>query len=182
MLALGLFLPLVLTALTVSWHNHDIRNIGLALVLAWGVSNATAIWLPFEYRPIIYPVLQVIIGLMAAGAWLVMRLTPGESRGGEGQILAMLVVVCALGNTAASINYSLRSAPGYGDRYLFVLVTNLTFASQCLLVTWWGVRDAFVRARGVARLLHGPRHCSTSHRDAEAGGADIFAADAGGEG
>ena len=26
MLSLGLFLPLVLTALTVSWHNHDIRT------------------------------------------------------------------------------------------------------------------------------------------------------------
>lgn len=166
MLALGLFLPLVLTALTVSWHNHDIRNIGLALVLAWAVSNATAIWLPFEYRPVIYPVLQVGIGLMVAGAWLVMRFAPEQSRGGEGQVIAMLILMCAFGNIAGSINYCLEITPGYGDRYLFVLVTNVTFGAECLLTAYWGVRDAFARAAGVSRLLRGPRHCPPSSHDA----------------
>ena len=157
MLSLGLFLPLVLTALTVSWHNHDIRNIGLALLLSWGVSNATAIWLPFDFRPVIYPVLEVLIGLLAAGAWLVMRFTPEKSRSGEGQLFSMAIVLCALVSVAACVNYSLQTSPVRGDRYLFVLVTNVAFAFECLFVAGWGIRDAFHRAAGVARFVRRPR-------------------------
>lgn len=153
MLALGVFLPLVLTALLVSWHNPDIRNIGLALLFTWAASNATAIFLPFDYRPILYPLLQVMIGLTAAGGWLVMRFTPEGSRPIEGQIFALAVVIVALANTAAAINYSLQTAPGFNDKYLFVLLTNLTFGAECILVGTWGVRDAFARAAGVSRVF-----------------------------
>ena len=157
MLSLGLFLPLVLTALSVSWHNPDIRNIGLALVLSWAVSNATALWLPFDYRMVIYPVLEVVIGLAAAGAWLVMRFAPESSRGGEGQLFAMALVGFAALSTAACVNYSLQTAPGFGDKYLFVLLTNICFTAECLLTATWGVRDAFARAAGVSRVFRSAR-------------------------
>lgn len=153
MLALSLFFPLVLTALAVSWHNPDIRNIALALLLSWVASNATALWLPFDWRMVIYPVLEVVVGLTAAGAWLVMRFTPNGSRSWEGQWFAIAIVALAALSTAASVNYSLQTAPGYGDRYLFVLITNLTFAAECLITAGWGVRDAFSRSAGVSRLL-----------------------------
>lgn len=170
MLALGLFLPLVLTALTVAWHNHDIRNIGIALVFSWAVSNVTSLWLPFDYRMIVYPVLEVVVGLAAAGAWLVMRFTPGGSRGGEGQLFAIAIVAFAALSTAACINYSLQTAPGFGDRYQFVLVTNVCFAAECLLTAGWGVRDAFARADGFSLLLRRPRgSAGAAGREEEAG-------------
>jgi hypothetical protein len=157
MLALGFFLPLVLTALTVSWHNPDIRNIGIALVVSWAASNATAIWLPFDYRIIVYPVLEVVVGLAAAGGWLVMRFAPGGSRGGEGQLFAIAIVAFAALSVAACINYALLTTPGHGDKYEFVLLTNLCFAAECLLVGGWGVRDAYARAAGVSRVLRRSR-------------------------
>jgi len=154
MLALGLFLPLVLTASTVSWHNHEIRNICFALLLSWAVSNLTAITLPFDYRVLIYPVLEVIVGLMAGGAWLVMRFTPGDSRSSEGQLVCIAIVVVTLISVACVVNYAGTITSGQGDRYLFVLSTNICFAVECILAGAWGVRDALHRAVGIARLFH----------------------------
>jgi hypothetical protein len=166
-LALTLFFPLVLTALALAWHNPDIRNIALALLLSFTASNATALWLPFDWRMVIYPVLEVVVGLTAAGAWLVMRFAPEGSRGGEGQWFATIIVALAALSTAACVNYSLQTAPGYGDRYLFVLITNLCFAAECLLTAGWGVRDAFARSAGVSRLLRPARGSAR-----EAGGTE----------
>lgn len=153
MLSLGLFLPMAVTALVLSWHNRDVRNIAFALLLSWAVSNAVSIWLPFNYRPLIYPVLEVIVGLLAAGAGLVMRYTPEELRPHGSKLFAMLIVATALVSVAACVNYALLTSPGYSDKYFFVLWTNICFSVECIVVGTWGIRDAFARAAGVARVF-----------------------------
>lgn len=127
-------------ALRTGWANSDIRCIALALAVSFLVSNGVA-EIGFEWRPIFYPVLDVGVGLMAAGAWMIHR-----------DRTALAIIALATLSASVSVAYSFIVDPAFGQQYLYVLLTNVFFAGQCLLTIWWGKRDARTRGDNINRV------------------------------
>lgn len=130
MIVTAIFGLLVGLSLWASWRG-PMRPVAFALVSAWIITNACFYLLEPGWRPVVYPLLAIWIGIQAAQAGV-------ESRNWR----PIVIVGLNLAVGAITLVYAWIVSPVYGQRWLLVLLTNIDFAAQCLLLIWWGMTDA----------------------------------------
>lgn len=144
--ALAFYGCLAGAALYATWHNRELRMIGLALVMGFTVSNFAWSMLPAHERPGIYTMVEMFVILWAYLAWI-----ERKSAFLVGIVCASIVSICA------NIAFALQLEPGASVplelRRIHVIATNACFVVECLLTIWLGVSDG-VRGGRLYRWAH----------------------------
>lgn len=124
-------------ALVALWHNRAARPLGWALVAAWALSNIIHIGLAFEWRPILYPLIDLMIAIVARQIW---RKT--------GYKIAVIATILSLLNCMTNVSYAILALNVYGSgsenlKHSHTLATNIIFGVKCVSLLFWGMADAY---------------------------------------
>jgi hypothetical protein len=112
--------------------------IACALAASCLMSNMIALSLPFAWRLLLFPVIDVAVAVTA----LFMALLLGRALW---PLVAIMVL--ALGSCMASIAASLHWPPTWTAMHYHEVVENMSFAAQCLVVLSWRYWSANRRHR-----------------------------------
>jgi hypothetical protein len=112
--------------------------IACALAGSCLMSNMIAFSLPFAWRLLLFPVIDVAVALTA----MFMALFLGHARLPLIAIMALAIASCTA-NVAASLHWPLT----WTDRHFHEVVENLSFTAQCLVVFSWRYWSADRRPR-----------------------------------
>lgn len=122
-------------AVYATWHDEELRWIGLALVLSFLLSNLVWANGTQQDRAGVYTMTEIVVLAAAGQAW---------RKEGRWALVA-LVAVCVL-SICANIAYaSVPPSDRTGD--LHKTITNATFFLECLLVAGLGVADGIRSGR-----------------------------------
>lgn len=146
MILLFLYGSLAVLALWASWHEMDLRWIGLALVFSFIVSNLTWLFGTIDNRAGAYTMCEILVALAAYMAWEDQR----------SRALPLLGMICAV-SISANIALSLHQHPIWAQIHTHEVITNLCFALECLTTAGMGI------AHGIGT---GRFHLWSAHRDA----------------
>lgn len=153
---------LALSALAAVWHNRAVRPLGYVLVIAWALSNIIHIGLAFEWRPILYPLIDLMIAIVARQIW---RKT--------GYKIAVIATTLSLTNCIINVSYAILALEATYSipvslHYTHTLATNIVFGVKCLSLAIWGVADAHGWFDYISRLHGRDRGIAESHPHHEA--------------
>lgn len=126
-------------ALWATWHEDDLRWVGIALMLSFTVSNV--VWYvgtPAD-RPGIYTMLEIFVAVMAFTAW-------GMTRHSA---LIGLVILNAL-SIVANIAFAMKLHPIREQINTYEQITNAIYVLECLVATGVGLRHG----TGIGRFNH----------------------------
>lgn len=144
-------------ALLSLWRNPQMRPLGWALVAAWASSNVIYEALAFQWRPILYPLIDVMIAVVARIVWV-----------RTGNRVAGIVTLLSMVNCMVNVAYVLAvSKLGSGTvemRYMHSLAVNIVFGAKCLIVAGWGVCDVMGWRIGFGVLRRNNRRASAINR------------------
>jgi len=116
-------------ALWGTWSTKGKRQVGVALFLCWVSSNVIFWTLPIYWRPQLFPILEVVFGLVAARAWK-------ETISRVPLALIAMSILAVVMNAAFSI---VGGSPA--SLYPYEVVLNIIFALQCVTTAAWGKVD-----------------------------------------
>ncbi|AHE52648.1 hypothetical protein [Sphingomonas sanxanigenens] len=123
-----------------TWRFDALRPVAFALLAGYVEANAAAMLWPFQTRVILDIFAEVIVGMTTASAWITLR--------GRGGARAAPIIILSILNVCCAVSLSFVGASSDERQWLYVVLTNIFFLVQLLLVGFWGVKHA--RA-GVAR-------------------------------
>lgn len=128
------YASLALFALLGTVRSPPKRLLGIVLALCWAVSNIVFWALPVDWRPLIFPLLDVIFALCAAKIGL-------ETGSKVPLVLISLSVLAMLMNAA----FSIVGGPNLAQTNAYEITLNAIFAMQCIVTGTWGLADEFGR-------------------------------------
>lgn len=140
----ALYACFALFAIVATWGKPGKAQVGIMLFVCWVTSNA--IWWAFsvEWRPALYPVLDVIFALTAAKA--------GKETNSRVPLALIALSVMAI---AANTAFSISGAGSWDHIHAYEITLNIIFVLQCVVTGSWGVADVVGRLAG---FNHGPHH------------------------
>lgn len=137
---LVVFSALAMFALWANWHDTALRDVGIAVVLSFTLSNACFFGgIDIRYRPGIYTVIEMAVAVATYVAFIM-----------SGQRLLFGVIIAALLSIAANISFAHsvgNSIPALNQLHLWELLTNLCFAAECIFAGAAGVAHGAQRGR-----------------------------------
>lgn len=136
-----MFLPLfygLLAALAMwaTWHDEDLRWIGLWLVFGWLLSNLLFFSVPVIHRPGPYTFIEMMVALSAYCAW-------GVHAGRRYSKALVAIVVTNLVSIGFNIGFASSFPPVYRQIHLFEIGTNICFGIECVLAFGSGIADGY---------------------------------------
>lgn len=147
-----------LFALAATWGKDRKAQVGIVLMLCWIASNALWWAFPIEWRPAVFPILDVLFALTAMKAW--------KETGSR-----VPVVLVALSTMAVAVNtaFGISGAVSWHTVAVYEIALNIIFVLQCVVTGGWGVADVVGRAFGFRPGPAGLRgHAQLYGRDDEA--------------
>lgn len=136
MILLVFFGLLAILAAWSTWHDEDLRWVGLWLLGGFGFSNILHANFPVTALPGPYSLIEIMVLLAAAIAWDLRRYWPLLVIGGVN-----VLSICF------NIAFAAHSSPGVRQIFLFELTTNLCFTAECLLAIGTGIYDGLRSGR-----------------------------------
>lgn len=124
-------------ALVALWHNRAVRPLGWALVIAWALSNIIHLGLSFEWRPVLYPMIDLMITIVAGKIWFK-----------TGYKIAVVATILSLLNCMTNVSYAIlalnvHTADADHLKHSHTLATNIVFGVKCVSLLFWGAADAY---------------------------------------
>lgn len=126
-----------LFALAATWGKDRKAQVGIVLALCWVASNAMWWVFPLEWRPAVFPILDVIFALTAAKA-------ARETGSRVPLVLIALSVMAIAANTA----FSILGAGSWRQVSAYEITLNVIFVLQCIVTGGWGAADVVGRFIG----------------------------------
>lgn len=139
-----------LFALAATWGKPGKAQVGITLMLCWLASLALWLGFPVEWRPAIFPILDVIFALTAAKAHM--------ETGSRAPLVLVGLSVLAI---AASLAFVILRSTGISDAGIwrqtvaYEISLNIIFMFQCVIAGGWGTADVVGR---LGRFIHRPDH------------------------
>jgi hypothetical protein len=131
-------------------------QVGITLALCWLASLGLWLGFPVEWRPAIFPILDVIFALTAAKAYM--------ETGSKAPLLLVGLSVLAISASLAFVILlasGISTAGSWRHVIAYEISLNVIFVFQCIVTGGWGVADV------VGRLVRFDRSASDSWRGAE---------------
>jgi hypothetical protein len=130
-------------ALWATWHEPDLRWIGLALAFSFTASNLVWFFGTLDNRTGVFTMCEIFVALAAYMAWEDLRY----------RALAGLGIICAISITA-NIAFVSNMHPKWSQIHTYELITNLCFALECLTTAGMGIAHGV----GIGRFRIWPGH------------------------
>jgi hypothetical protein len=156
-LALAFYGSCALFALLATWRKEGIGQLGVMLMLCWVASNVLWFFFPLEWRPAVFPILDVLFALTAAKARM-----ETDSR------VPLALIALSIMAISASTAISILGVGSWQRVAAYELSLNIIFVLQCAIVGGWGIADAVARAGGVWHGSYRVRRASEPFRSEEA--------------
>lgn len=139
--ALAFYGGLAGMAVWATWHDFDLKPVGIALAFCYIVTNLIGLTVPVPSQPGPYSAIQILIAAMAVHAW------------GEHRSRRLIALVCvSLASVGANIAFVLNFPPDQRQIFLWELTTNMCFAGECLLASWLGIAHGYRIGRFAHRV------------------------------
>lgn len=134
-------------ALIGTWGRGSRQQVGVMLMLCWLASNVLWFAFPVEWRPAVFPVLDVLFALTCA-----------KAHKETGSRVPLVLIALAVMAIAASTAFSISGAGSWRQVVAYEITLNIIFVAQCLVTGGWGLADAVGRAFRVGAGPHPVRH------------------------
>lgn len=132
-----------LFALIGTWGREGKSQVGVMLMLCWLASNVLWFAFPVEWRPAVFPVLDVLLALTCAKAH--------KETGSRVPLILIGLSVMAI---AASTAFSISGAGSWRQVVAYEITLNIIFVAQCLVTGFWGLADVVGRITGIGSRPH----------------------------
>lgn len=124
------FAIFALFALIGTWGREGKAQVGVVLFACFVASNTLWWAFPIEWRPALYPILDVLFALTCAKAGK-------ETHSRVPVALISLSVMAVAANTA----FGISGAGSWGQIHAYEITLNIIFVAQCLVTGFWGLAD-----------------------------------------
>lgn len=155
--ALAFYGAFAVFALLATRRREGIAQIGIMLMLCWLVSNVLWFFFPLEWRPAVFPILDVLFALTAA-----------KARVETGSRVPLVLIGLSIMAISASTAISISGTGSWQRVATYELSLNIIFVLQCAIVGGWGIADAVARVGGVWHGSYRVRRASEPFRSEEA--------------
>jgi hypothetical protein len=146
LLALAVFGSLALLALWATWHDYDLRPLGIILAAGFATSNILHATVSLESLPGPYSFVEVLIAVAAFYGWAIHRMK---------RLIA--IVALNLASIGVNIAFALNFPPNQQQVFVWEVTTNAIFAGECLFAAWVGIAHGYRTGRFATGFRSGRR-------------------------
>lgn len=143
-------------AVLATWCKESKAQVGIVLALCWLASLALWAAFPIEWRPAVFPILDVLFALTAAKA--------GKETGSRVPLVLIALSVLAI---CASTAISIVGVGSWRQVVAYEISLNVIFVAQCLVTGGWGIADALGRLVRFSSSSHPLRRAPEPFRSEE---------------